>query len=466
MNVSATEELVENVLGTRFNWFDDVIIEQAKTRIIDSIGCLIAGVNAPGNSALVNLVKRWGGRKQATILVHGIRAQAQNVAMVNCIMARSYDYEPNGALVNGKIIPSHISGTTIMTAITMSEMMGANGQELITAMLVGENIASRILAAGSSTKRVDSIGTVNVFGATAIAGRLMRLNKSQMLNALGICLDQISGSYQNVWDGTGSFKLSQGLSARSGIFSAELARQGWSASKDPLLGKFGYFYLYSDGVTSSDVLTRDLGEKYYTEAHFKPYISCRYNHGPLECVFSLLHKHQIEAENIKEVNISVSRKSLQATVGKPFEGGDSPYAAALFSFQYTVANALLRKCIKPEHFSEELINDPDINVLVNKIKLSELPQAELLEANVNIVMNDGEEFSEYCDAPRGDQDKNPMSKDEIIAKFWANVESSRILKKENAEEVIRLVENIEKLDSLDRVIQLLVSDIMNTASKL
>lgn len=455
--VSAIEELIENVLETRFEDFDGVTIEQAKARIIDVIGCLIAGVKAPGNTALVELVRDWGGKEEATILVHGVKALCQNVAMVNCIMARSYDYEPNTALVDGKITPSHLSGTTIMTAITVGEMAGVSGRELITAILAGENMATRILAAAHSEKRLDSIGTVNVFGATAIAGRLIGLNKSQMMNAMGICLDHVTGHYQNVWDRTHSFKLSQGLSARSGVFSAQLAKKGWTATKDALLGKFAYYYLHFNDINDINILTNDLGEKYYTDAHFKPYPSCRYNHGPVECVLSLMSNHQIHVENIKEVNVYVSRSGLQAAVSKPFNVGDSPYVDSLFSYQYAVANTLLRKSIKLEHFSDEFICNAEIDSIISKINLAELPNAELLEAKVDIVMNDGRILSEYVEAPKGDQDKNPMSKDEILAKFWANVEFSNTLKKGNAEKSLRLLDKLEEVEHIDEIIKFLVA---------
>lgn len=455
-NATVTDELIDNVLKTRFERFDGTIIENAKNRIIDTVGCLISGANAPGNLELIDLVKDWGGKDEATILIDGSKAPAQNVAMVNSIMARSFDSEPNGALVDGVLIPSHISGTTVMTAITMGEMMAVNGKELITAMLSGEDLASRILAATSSQKRVDSIGTVNVFGAAAIAGRLLGLDRFQMRNALGIGLDHLSGNYQNVWDGTFAFKLSQGLSARNGIFSAQLAKRGWTATKDPLLGKFAYYYLYTDCLPNVEILTKDLGKKYYTESHFKPYVSCRYNHGPIECILSLVEKYQIKAEDVKEIIVYVSRRGLEATVGRPFCIGDFPYANALFSYQYTVANALLRKSVRPEHFSEGSIRDPEINTFISRIKLAELPKAELLASKLDVIMNDGRKFSESVDVPKGDQDRNPMSKDEIISKFWANIDFAKTVTKKNAGELLSLFSKLEELNNLNRVIDLLV----------
>lgn len=455
-NATVTDELIDNVLKTRFERFDGTIIENAKNRIIDTVGCLISGANAPGNLELIDLVKDWGGKDEATILIDGSKAPAQNVAMVNSIMARSFDSEPNGALVDGVLIPSHISGTTVMTAITMGEMMAVNGKELITAMLSGEDLASRILAATSSQKRVDSIGTVNVFGAAAIAGRLLGLDRFQMRNALGIGLDHLSGNYQNVWDGTFAFKLSQGLSARNGIFSAQLAKRGWTATKDPLLGKFAYYYLYTDCLPNVEILTKDLGKKYYTESHFKPYVSCRYNHGPIECILSLVEKYKIKAEDVKEIIVYVSRRGLEATVGRPFCIGDFPYANALFSYQYTVANALLRKSVRPEHFSEGSIRDPEINTFISRIKLAELPKAELLASKLDVIMNDGRKFSESVDVPKGDQDRNPMSKDEIISKFWANIDFAKTVTKKNAGELLSLFSKLEELNNLNRVIDLLV----------
>jgi 2-methylcitrate dehydratase PrpD len=453
---TAVEELVADILDARFESFDETILNSTKNRIIDTVGCLVAGANAPGNLELVNLVRDWGGKEEATILIHGGRALAQHAAMVNSIMARSFDSEPNTAVVDGVLIPTHITGTTVMTAIAMGEMTGANGRELITAMLAGENLASRILATASSRKRVDSIGTGNVFGATAIAGRLLGLNRLQMRNALGISLDHVTGSYQNVWDGTYSFKLSQGLAARSGIFSAQLARKGWTATEDPLLGKFAYYYSHSDDLTNVDILTKDLGKKYYTEAHFKPHASCRYNHGPIECVLSLINKHDIKAEDIKEVVVYVSRRSLEATVARPFSIGEFPYANALFSYQYTVANAFLRKSVRPEHFSEESIRDPEVNAFIGRIRIAELPGAELLASKVEITMNGGRKLSESIDTPKGDQDRNPISKDEIISKFRANVDFSGAVTKKNAEELLKLLDKLEELQNLNEVIELLV----------
>ena len=141
---TAIEAISANVVDTWFENFDKVTVETAKNRIIDTVGCLIGGANDPGNPELVNLVKEYGGKAEATILFHGGQVPAGNAAMLNSIMARSFDFEPVSPLVEGRGTPGHISGTTVMTAITMGEVQDITGKELLTALLVGDDIRKGI----------------------------------------------------------------------------------------------------------------------------------------------------------------------------------------------------------------------------------------------------------------------------------------------------------------------------------
>jgi 2-methylcitrate dehydratase PrpD len=222
--------LAENILNTRFEDFDQDVIENAKNRIIDVIGCTIAGANIPPSTMLADMVRDWGGKGESTILVHGGKVLAHNAGMVNTVMARVLDYEPIG--------PNrlHRSATTIPAAFAVAEQKGANGKELITALVLGEDLASRIIAASEHHADMgwEPMGTVNTFGAAAIAGKLGGFNEYQMLNAFGIALDQLAGTVQSVMDGTHAFVLPQALATRAGIFSAELAGRGFTGVKDAL----------------------------------------------------------------------------------------------------------------------------------------------------------------------------------------------------------------------------------------
>jgi 2-methylcitrate dehydratase PrpD len=456
--MSVTLELVRNVLDTSFENFDSSTAERARDRIIDVIGCMIGGVNAPGNSMLFDLIKEWGGRKEATIIVHGMKVPAHNAALMNSIMARSYDFEPCGSQVNGKTTPAHISGTTVPAALAAAEMKGASGKDFITALILGDDLTSRIIAA--SNINLDSgfepTGIANMFGATAIAGRLLGLNERQMLHAFGIALNQVSGTFQNIFDNVHTFKLPQGLAARGGIFSAELAQRGFTGVKDALFSKHGYFALYCRDY-DPDYLTKDLGAKFYANNTFKAYPCCRSTHAAIDCSLSLVSSTPINPDDIDEIIIDVAAIGHDFAVGQQFEIGEVPQASASFSLRYTVADALLRKAVRPEHFTEEYIRDEKILNLIRKIRLTAtVPPEKPLAAGVKVRMKNGAEYEKRVNMPRGNEVFTPLSATEKKDKFFANVTFSGTGLLEGAAKIIESIANIEQIGNVANIIKLLV----------
>ncbi len=457
--MSIIAELVKNVLETPFDRFDPSEVDRARAKLIDVIGCIIGGANAPGCSMLVDLMQEWGGKEEGTIMVHGIKVPLHNAALVNSVMARSYDYEPTGPLVDGKSTPAHLSGTTVPTAITVAEFIGATGKDFLTALIVGDDIASRIIAASNLNidSGFDSTGTVNAFGAAAITGRLMGLNEQQMLNAFGIVLNQFAGTFQNIFDGAHSFKLPQGLSAQAGIFACALAKKGFTGVKDPLFSKYGYFSLYCKSY-QLDMLTKDLGKRYYMDNTCKPYPCCRSNHAAVECVLKLVQSHSIAPEDVNEIIVDITPTARNFAVGQPFKIREVPQIDAAFNIQYNVANVLLRRSIKLEHFTDEYVRDEKISDLVRKIRLTSTTSPETpLGAGVKIKTKHGGEYETRVDMPKGHGVLTPLTPIEKKAKFLDNVRFSNTVSKSKAEQALELLEDLERVDNVGKIFGLLIA---------
>ncbi|MCL2336959.1 MAG: MmgE/PrpD family protein [Firmicutes bacterium] len=454
------EQISANVLNTSFQNFTQEKLANAKNRIIDVLGCIISGANAPGNLELINLLKTGSGNGEAAILVHGGKAPARDAAMINSIMARSYDFEATQASVNGVLFPSHISGTTVPTALALGDAKDISGKELITALLVGDDVACRILAASGFgfAKGWDNVGTVNAFGATAIAGRLLKLNEKQMQNAFGLILNQLAGSFEIIWDGSSGFKLLQGLSARNGVFSAELAKLGWTGAKDAFFGKFGYFYLYSDaGTKNADLLVADLGKEYHSEVTYKPYPACRSNHDAIDCALSLVAQYDVAVDEIEQIILKVPAAARNNFVGQPFVITDIPHIGAGFSMRFCVANVLLRKSFTLEHLAESFIREPVIANLANKIELVDLTESERKKVSVNmkVIMNDGREYTAEASFAKGDPVLAPFSQEEIKQKFMNNVAYAKTISEANAEKILTMVGRLEEVERISELIGLM-----------
>lgn len=453
-----TDELVSNILETRFEDFPKDVVEHAKNEVIDVVGCIVGGANATGCSMILDLISEWGGSEESTILVHGVKAPSHNVALANGVMARSFDFGIVDMFVEGKVRPSHIGETLIPTALTVTEQKGMSGKDLLTAFIMGEDIVARIMAASNPKITWEITGTANTLGATAITGKLWGLDHNQMVNAFGIALNQMGGTIQNLLERVHCFKLVQGLSAQRGIFSARLASKGFTGVKDPLLGELGYFSLFSPDY-DSEVLKRNLGQVFYSEVTFKPYPCCRGTHGSIECSLEIVEKQNIRAEDIDEVTIFIPEESYPPILRDPFPTNLPSHMDAIFSLQYTVACALLRKGVRVEHFTDEAINDPKITELTKNVKIAieKFPNEVFLASTVKVKMKDGRELSAHVNVPKGNEVENPMTIEEKREKFRGNVNFSKKVSIDNGEKALTLLEKLEDVEDVREIVKLLVA---------
>jgi 2-methylcitrate dehydratase PrpD len=454
--MSITEDLIFNIVNTTFASIPEHFVERAKWRIIDSLGCLIAGSNAPGCSGLVDLIKGWGGARESTILTRGIKAPAHNVVMANSVMTRSFDFEPVEAEGETRSSPAHISGTTVPTAITVAEWQAASGQDLITALILGDDLVSRIgVASGFDfTLGWDNTGTMNGFGATAIACKLLKLNAKQVSNAFGIVLNQLGGTMDSVWDKVMTFKLCMALAAKNGVFSAELASHGFTGVKDAFLGQFGYFTLYCRDYDTTN-LAKDLGKRFYADRVFKPYSACRATHSSIDSALAISRNNDLRVEDIVQITVKVSPGTFNGFTGQPFVIQETPQIDGAFSIRYTVATALLRKGIKPAYFTEDCTHDPRIRNLIDRMELIPGMPDKSPATEVTVTLSNGTILSGTTSFPKGDIERTPLTTDELRAKFRENVSYSRAVPTDKAEEALTMLEGLERVDDIRRITDLL-----------
>jgi 2-methylcitrate dehydratase PrpD len=470
------EAFTANVLNTRFEDIDQATIANEKYLILDMIGCAIGGAILPDMVAMVKMVEDWGGKKEATILGHGIKAPVHDVAFANCLMGRSFDH---GVLVMAG--GGHASETTALSALALAESKGISGKELLTALVVGDDLATRITSAsmggppGTGPMRAfrgrdadidfgagfEPWGTFTTMGTTAIAGRLLGLNAFQLKNAFGIAVNMISGGGSGLWDGVTTFKLSQGSSGRSGILAAKLAQAGWAGLIDPFGPKNSYFGVFArQGVSSPEALTKDIGKKYLVDV-LRP--KMHPGGGPTQtttdAAIDFATKHDIKAEDIKEVVLRLSpAHQAHFHYMRPYKVGDYPTADALFSYKYSVTNGLVRRSGKNKDYTEEAIRDPRIQTVISNMTLADLDKPIGFE--IEVKLKNGRTITEYYESHvgRAPGESGPLllSRDVMIGRFMDQIEFSQLVSKKDAEEIVRLVENLEEVDNVAKIVELAV----------
>jgi aconitate decarboxylase len=121
-----------------------------------------------------------------------------------------------------------------------------------------------------------------------------------------------------------------------------------------------------------------------------------------------------------------------------------------FSFQYTVAAALLDGHIGMGTFTDEQVRRPEIAELLAKTQLDMNPKIPLnfdeMWTTVSIQMRDGKAYSVRCDRPRGIWE-NPLTREERLAKVRQC--AARVLPDADVESLIEMVEGLEHASSQD-----------------
>jgi len=289
--------LAEHVVRTRFDDLPGHTVDVVRRFLLDTLGVAIAGSSATGVKEVVEQMVEWGGTPQSTIICYGKRVPDVNAAFANSVMihARDFDDTHDGAVV-------HANVTVLPTVMAISEKAeGITGREFLCALILGMDLNCRLgLAIGNapefSQREIRWVRTAvcGIFGATAAACKILRMEEEHVINALGIALSQIGGTRQVVTDSALTKRMQPAFMTRAAIISALLAKRGITGCKDVFEGSYGYFHLYWGGHYARHELTEGLGERFEVDnISFKPYPCCRYTHGPIDAVLRCRERNGI-----------------------------------------------------------------------------------------------------------------------------------------------------------------------------
>jgi len=453
-------KLAQFVSDTEFADLPQEPLYVIKNVVLTTLGTTMAGATREGCEAVVNQVKEWGGKEEATILIHGGKVPAYNAAFANSFMARALDIDD--AMFPGM----HLGSSSVPAALATAELAGGcSGKEFLTALVLGHEIASRINSI-SDYDGFDPTGVCTIFAAATVAGKILRLNSTQMLDTLALAFNKSGGSFQCNVDGALAVRAIQGFVAQGGIISAQLAQKGINGPKNFIDGVHGYFHLYAKDKYNSAALTDKLGQRFEvsTKTLFKKYPSCAATAGSINAILGLIREKNLTPESVARIDIRVTPfPSVYKLVGHQFEIGQNPRINAQFNIQYCVANALLRKSSRLQHFEESQIREPRIMELTRKIHVAPDPALDLgrpefhLRTDMKVATTGGDVYHKVVDIPRG-APGNPMTSEEHQECFRDYVNyAGKPLPSENVDKIVSMVGRLEEVEDVCSLIPLLLA---------
>lgn len=438
-----SEEFASFVAGLRFSDIPEEVIARAKLHLMDTIGVSAAGSLEPRARSISEALKRVGGSGESTVMWHGFRASAPIAALANGSMAHALDYDDTHL---GSIM--HLSSPLVSTVLSLGEAIRASGAEVITALVAGYEVNSRIGMASRGKfheKGFHATSVCGVLGCSLAAGKLLGHSKAQLSGAMGIAGSMSSGLMEFLSDGSWVKPLHVGWAAHAGITAALLAGQGLSGPRRILEGDRGVYAAYAGFRPSFEEVVAGLGKEWETmNISFKLFPNCHLIHEFMHAALAIKRKHRISHGDVREVTCFVSELAMPI-ICLPADRKLNPETRydAMFSLPYGVATVLVRGSANIRDFDVEGGVARDVALLSGKIgfQRADSPDKELIE----IVMVDGSRYT----ANKSDI-ASPTSL-EIMAKFRSN--ARLVVTDELAEELIDTIMSVDRLDDVGELVK-------------
>lgn len=369
-DVTVSRMMAELTVNTRSSEISEHAYEKAKMAILDIVGTSMAGFDSPGINEIKKQVLDWGGKPEATVWFTGKKVPSPMSGFVNSSMAHAMDLDDWHQASR-----CHISSVSVPCALTIGEMMGSTGKEVLDAIVIGVEVAGRVGRPFNQYKKHGSFLPTSVIGgfsATAIASRLMDLSVDQTVNAFGIYYSQACGNRQALFDRTLTKRLQPGWAVKAGILAAFFAKQGITGPDHIILSDAGLLRIY--GYTEGKLPGLDAFEKQQEAWEienlcFKKYACCGASHTVVEGAVQLAQANNLKLEDIESVELfGVS----DPFTGVPWQESEYPQVFAQFCAPYEVASALKNREFGPKEITNRKITeDQDVSQLAKKIQLKD-----------------------------------------------------------------------------------------------
>jgi 2-methylcitrate dehydratase len=455
---SITHQMAQFARGLRYEDIPADAVHEAKRFLLDSVGCALAAVPKEDMQAAHRYVVGLGGTPEATVIGSGHRTNVVNAALMNALLVRALDYND----IYWEQDPSHPSDI-LPAALAAGEVAHRDGQEVLVGILIAYELEMRWCLA--ATPGVREVGwhhaTLTQFVSPFVAARMLGLSEDQTVAAAGI-----SGSSHFTLGGvvaghlTNMKNTADPMATEAGVRAALLAREGYTGPVEVIEGKEGLYEVLNNVAWSTDALLDGLGKEFLiTQCGYKAFPTEALTHQPITAVLNICRAHAVTAEDVAEVHVRTTTRGADI-LSDPSKYQPTTKETADHSLPYCIAAAIADGNVLPSSFEEEKLRDPRIWTLLPKIKVVADPEIDGLfpavkRAIVRISTTDGASYEEQVDHAKG-RPQNPMSDDEIVAKFSAN--AAEVLTPERQAHVIEATWALEHFADIGEYMQLLVSD--------
>ena len=309
---SHTAQLAVFAAALRFDDIPAPVVRKIEDLLVDWFGSAVAGHGTRPVETITRFAQAMDPSSGANsgpseLIINRARTSPYWAAMANA--AASHVAEQDD-VHNGSVF--HPATVVFPPAVAVAQALGASGQQLLAASVVGYEVGIRVGEfLGRSHYRVfHTTGTAGTLAAAAAVGHLLGLNAQQMQHALGSAGTQSAGLWEFLRTAADSKQLHTAHAAAAGLMSAYLAKDDFTGAADILEGPQGMAAGMSSDADPSR-LVDGLGTRWATaETSFKYHASCRHTHPAADALLHVMQTHGLQLADLAKVVTHVHQGAI------------------------------------------------------------------------------------------------------------------------------------------------------------
>lgn len=460
--MSVARKLANYVKGFAYGDLPGEVVHQTKRILIDALGCCVGAFEADATKIVHDLIKDLGGPEESTVIASGLRTSCLNATLVNGVMVRYLDYNDLYAVPAGKWYVGVHPSDAVPGILAVGERMKCSGKALIATIVLSYELSARFCHSATNPP-LSKLGwnedTRGVYIMPLVAGRLLGLSEEQLENALGIsgCHGMVLGILDTAAE---EYSMSKNLrfpfTAHGGILAALLAKRGFTGPRTVIEGNDGFNEALMKGRFDIGRFTAFDDRFYIMDTGFKALCAVGAVQGHLNATVQLVNQYDIKPEDVNRVRVIAGTRPIEHT-GDPAKKYPTNKETADHSSYFLTAIGIVDRTVGPEQYQPWKFKDPRVLQLIDKITLEIDPEMDKLprSGRSEIITQDGKSYTARIDYPKG-HPKNPMSDDELVAKFKSM--ASKSMTKTRVEKIVQMVYQLEDLEDIGDLMKELIFD--------
>lgn len=442
---SISQTLADFGTGLAYDAIPEQVRERSKHLMLDAVGIALASTRYDFAQRTLSAARELG-EGDSDVIGLGAKLSLRDAILLNAVLVHGLDYDDTHG--RGVI---HATASCFPAALGIAARLGASGQELLTAYVLGMEVATRVAAVpkgGLHQVGFHPTGLIGAFGCAMIAGKLQGQTAAQLVMAQGIALSTASGSLEFLDSGAWTKRMHPGWAGVAGLTAATLARHGFTGPQAAYEGRFGLYKSHlgeREAECDYSLATERLGSTWeVSEVSVKPIPACHFTHAVADAAMAL-HAQGIGLEDIVKVVALVPRETV-GIVCEPVTSKRKPANSyeAQFSVPYAVASGLLRGHFGLPDLEPEAFGEPAALALMSRIEYAVDPQSGFprhYSGEVIVTLRDGRELRHREAINRGCADR-PLSNQDIVAKYRENATTA--VSPQRAERILQAVLELDR----------------------